>query len=122
MMANETFYTVCKVYNRWKINEEENNEAANEAKESVEFGVDDYIRAKADYAESLMYLGNVDQAIDKFENVKKSILKEIVYDNPMVFVNVCNQLGNCFLAKNFSRQALENFELSLCMINKLQSD
>lgn len=119
--ANDTFYLICKLYNRWKIN----NEAAArmpEGQASVEFGVDDYIRAKASYAECLMNLGEVDHAIDKFENVKKSILKEIVYDNPLVYVNVCNLLGNCYLAKNYSRPALENFEQSITMIAKLQED
>jgi tetratricopeptide (TPR) repeat protein len=116
--AAQTFYQVCKVYNRWKINNQIDT-ALPDAQDSIEFGVDDYIRAKASYAESLMNMGQIDQAIDKFENVKRSILNEIVYDNPLVFVNVCNQLGNCFLAKKFQKQALENFELSLSMINAL---
>jgi len=47
-----------------------------------------------------MNIGQVRHAIEKFENVKKSIESEIVYDDPMLFVNVCNQLGNCYLASN----------------------
>ena len=55
-----------------------------------EFGVDDYIKAKAGYAESLMMCGETDNAIDKFENTKKTIENEIIYENPMIYVNVCN--------------------------------
>lgn len=62
-----------------------------------EFGVDEYIRTKASYAECLMNVGQIQHAIDKFENAKRSIENEIVYENPMLFVNVCNQLGNCYL-------------------------
>jgi hypothetical protein len=58
--------------------------------EEAEFGIDDYIRTKASYAESLMNLGEVDNAIEKYENTKKSIEQEIVFENPMLFVNICN--------------------------------
>jgi DUF438 domain-containing protein len=63
----------------------------------IEFGVDDYIRAKSKYAETIMRLGDVRDAIEKFENTKRSIENEIVYENPMILVNICNQLGNCYL-------------------------
>jgi hypothetical protein len=56
----------------------------------LEFGVDDYIKAKANYAESIMNCGDIDHAIDKFQNVKKTIENEIIYENPMLYVNVCN--------------------------------
>jgi hypothetical protein len=46
-----------------------------------------------------MNSGDIDHAIDKFENVKKTIENEIVYENPMLYVNICNQLGNCYLLK-----------------------
>ena len=62
-----------------------------------EFGNDDYIKAKAGYAESLMMVGENDNAIDKFENTKKTIENEIIYENPMIYVNLCNQLANCYL-------------------------
>ena len=55
-----------------------------------EFGVDEYIRTKANYAECLMNLGQLQHAIDKFENAKKCVENEIVYENPMLFINVCN--------------------------------
>lgn len=97
-----------------------------------EFGVDEYIRVKASYAECLMNLDQTQHAIDKFENVKKAVENEIVYENPLLFVNVCNQLGNCYLAQAqqsllHSEQtaklklALDNFESSFCLINRMIS-
>jgi len=98
--------------------------ASDMTKELCEFGVDDYIRTKASYAESIMNMGDVELAIQKFENAKFSIENEIVYENPMVYVNICNQLANCYLQtkdKDLTK-ALENFELSLCMINKMEAE
>lgn len=40
----------------------------------------------------------------------------------MLFVNICNQLGNCYLTDGRLEKALDNFELSLCMINKLEEE
>ena len=37
-----------------------------------------------------MNCGDIDHAIDKFENVKITIENEIIYENPMLYVNVCN--------------------------------
>lgn len=69
-----------------------------------------------------MNCGDIDHAIDKFQNVKKTIENEIIYENPMLYVNVCNQLGNCFLLKQNLKRAVSHFEISLSMINKLQSE
>ena len=44
-----------------------------------------------------MNLGQTQHAIDKFENTKKAVENEIVFENPLLFVNICNQLGNCYL-------------------------
>ena len=93
--ASLIFYQVCKLYNRWKVNNQ--TQLPEQDSNVTEFGVDDYIRSKASYAESLMNLGELKHAIEKFENAKKSIENEIVYENPMLFVNICNQLGNCYL-------------------------
>ena len=92
--AAESYYLVCKIYNRWKVN---NSVIAtiDEAEQvdsaiPLEFGVDDYIGVKAAYAEAIMNAGDIDQALDKFENVKRNIENEIVYEDPLLFVNVCN--------------------------------
>lgn len=114
--STNVFYLACKVYNRWKINNANQTFTC-----SLEFGVDDYIRTKASYAESLMNTGDIKQAIEKFNNVKNSIESEIVYENPLLYVNVCNMLGNCYLAVGMVQKALENFELSLSMINNMDS-
>jgi len=80
------------VYNRWKINNQTTELVSSNltSQQSTEFGVDDYIRSKANYAEALMNIGQIRHAIEKFENVRKSIESEIVYDDPMLFVNICN--------------------------------
>jgi hypothetical protein len=64
------YYLTCKVYNRWKINNQGGFGADRDLE--AEFGVDDYIRTKASYAESLMNLGDLPNAIEKYENAKKS--------------------------------------------------
>jgi hypothetical protein len=38
----------------------------------------------------------------------------------MLFVNICNQLGNCYLTDGRLEKALDNFELSLGMIKKVE--
>ena len=86
--------------------------------------MDDYIRTKASYAESIMNKGDIMHAIEKFENAKSSIENEIVYENPLMYINICNQLGNCYLQNEpvSLHRALDNFEFSLCMISKLESE
>jgi hypothetical protein len=37
-----------------------------------------------------MNLGQLQPAIEKFESTKQQIEAEVIYDNPTVFVNVCN--------------------------------
>ena len=57
---------------------------------ALEFGVDDYIKARAGLAECLMNCGRFSEAIYKFEGVKKKIESEIVFDKPILFINICN--------------------------------
>lgn len=123
--AKAIFYDVCKVYNRWKINNRTLLEIADldpDDQRIFEFGIDDYIKAKASYAESIMNCGQIDHAIQKFENTKKTIENEIIYENPMIYVNVCNQLANCYLQRQDTLKALSNFEISLSMISKIESE
>ena len=91
-------FQVCKLYNRWKINNKVNEVLDTLDETSLgEFGTDDYIQAKSSYAESLMLIGETEEAIDKFLAVKKQIEDEIIYENPTLYLNVCNMLGNCYL-------------------------
>ena len=48
-------------------------------------------------AECLLNLNRADEAINKFESVKKRIQAEVVFDKPILLINTCNQLGNCYL-------------------------
>jgi tetratricopeptide (TPR) repeat protein len=66
-----------------------------------------------------MNLGQIKDAVDKFENTKRAIENEIVYENPLLFVNICNLLGNCYLQQNQLKKALDNYESSLCLINRM---
>ena len=129
-LASKSYYQLCKNYNKWKVKQQVKYTAPSNPPLSNEFGVDEYIRTKANYAGCLMNLGQLQHAIDKFENAKKSVENEIVYENPMLFVNVCNQLGNCYLTKarsakrkedqvKWMKTALDNFESSLCLINRM---
>jgi len=43
-----------------------------------------------------------------------------VFDKPVLFINVCNQLANCYLRLNRRREAKINFEESLLLIRKLK--
>ena len=57
---------------------------------ALEFGVDDYIKARAGLAECLLNCGEIEEAIEKFEHVKQKIENEIVFDKPIMFINICN--------------------------------
>lgn len=95
---------LCKIYNRWKVNNvhydtRDGQDDLVEHALPLEFGVDDYISVKAAYAEALFNVGDISEALEKFENVKKNIESEIVYENPLLLINICNQLANCYLMK-----------------------
>ena len=62
-----------------------------------EYGNDDYIQVRASEAECLLQSGKVYEAIEKFEKVKREIKQEVVFDKPLLYINICNQLGNCYL-------------------------
>lgn len=55
-----------------------------------EFVMDDYVFAKATYAESLMALGNFKEAIQEFEHTKAKIQKELIFENHLLYVNICS--------------------------------
>ena len=86
---------------------------------ALEFGVDDYIKARAGLAECLMNSNRTEEAIQKFESVKRKIEQEVVFDKPVLFINICNQLGNCYLRINDLSAARDNFEQSIRLIGKV---
>lgn len=101
-----TFNQVCHLYNFWDfqtlIGEREDEDSHMPQDEvylmrkvnssTLEFGVDDYIKARAGLAECLMNCGpeRIDEAIQKFEGVKRKIEAEVVFDKPVLFINICN--------------------------------
>ena len=81
--ARAEYFLVSKLFNRWKINNATSHVVQGlEEHQGLEFGVDDYIRAKCGYAEAIMKLGHTDEAIEKFITVKDQIENEIVFENP----------------------------------------
>lgn len=53
--------------------------------------------------------------------MKTKIEAEIVFDKPILFINICNQLGNCYLKAGDIKAAKDTFEQSLRLIQKLDS-
>ena len=74
------------------------------------FGVDEYIKLNCGMAECLFHLGRYEQAVDKFEGVKKRVAAEIVFDKPVMLINTHSQLGNCYLKLGRLNEAKNNFE------------
>ena len=52
--------------------------------------------------------------------MKRKIEAEVVFDKPILFINICNQLGNCYLKTGDLKAAKENFEQSLRLIRKVE--
>lgn len=108
---------MTRLYERWQGNTYSQTHGL-EHHTKKEFSNDDYIQLRANEAECLLNCGKVFDAIEKFEKVKKDINQEVVFDQPLLYINVCNQLGNCYLRVDDQNKALDNFESSLCLINK----
>lgn len=54
--SSRVFYNISKYYNYWKVRTNSNQGHLSKP-QRYEFGVDEYIRAKANYAECLMNVG-----------------------------------------------------------------
>ncbi|CDW82633.1 tpr domain containing protein [Stylonychia lemnae] len=111
---------ISRLYERWRSNQYSINLEDESYHVKNEFGIDDFIEVRSCEAECLMQLGKIFDAVEKFEWVKSEIDKEIVFDKPLIYINICNQLGNCYLKTNNSSKALENFEASMLLISKLE--
>jgi len=44
----------------------------------------------------------------------------IIFEDSVLYINVCNQLGNCYFKINDADRALENLQLSLLSIHKIR--
>jgi hypothetical protein len=46
----------------------------------------------------------------------------VVYENPQLFINICNLLGNCYIKlavnEEYYKLALDNFESSLALLEE----
>ena len=126
----KAYANVCHLYNQWNYansrfvpSENAPPEEANLMNKlngcALDFGVDDYIKARAGLAECLMNSNRTEEAIQKFESVKRKIELEVVFDKPILFINICNQLGNCYLKLSQLEAAKDNFEQSLRLIAKV---
>ena len=51
--------------------------------------------------------------------MKRKIEAEVIFDKPILFINICNQLGNCYLKEGNLEAAKDNFEQSLRLIQKV---
>jgi len=130
----QSFNQVCHLYNYWDFQTQKGQVEQAEEKlppdeahlmrklnsSALEFGVDDYIKARAGLAECLMNCDRLDEAIEKFEGVKTKIEAEVVFDKPILFINVCNQLGNCYLKVGDLEAAKSSFKQSLRLIKKVE--
>ena len=106
------YTNVCKIYNLNLRNSEydKENYPISMPAEAFCFGVDEYIKLYYGMAECLFHLGKFEQAVDKFEGVKKRIAAEIVFDKPVMLLNTHSQLGNCYLKLGRLNEAKNNFE------------
>ena len=44
----------------------------------------------------------------------------VIFEDSVLYINVCNQLGNCYFKLNDTDRALENLQLSLLSIHKIR--
>lgn len=112
-----------KNYNRWL-----NNTGIPSAqvlpirlpKETFSFGTDEYLKVLACIAECLSHKGHYTEAIKKFESVKHKILSEVVFDKPILLINILCQMGNCHLKLDSLRQARTLYTEALGLVQKLE--
>jgi tetratricopeptide (TPR) repeat protein len=72
------------------------------------FGTEEYIQARAMSAECLQGMGKIHDAIDMYEGIKRDMESLIIFEDSILYINVCNQLGNCYFKLNDVDKALEN--------------
>ena len=86
--AAHAFNQVCHLYNHWLVRQSVNLSKVTSAAaiaidleslierlddSALEFGIDDYIKARAGLAECFMNNGKIELAIQKFQGVKRRI-------------------------------------------------
>ena len=71
-------------------------------------------------AECLQAMEKSHDAIEQYEAIKKDMEGLIIFEDSVLYINVCNQLGNCYFKINDADRALENLQLSLLSIHKIR--
>lgn len=59
-------------------------------------------------AECLQQLGKIHEAIDNYELIKRDMESLIIFEDSILYIDVCNQLGNCYFKVNEYDRALDN--------------
>lgn len=90
--------------------------------QEYEFMEDHILEAKSSAGEALMAIGETILAIERFEEAKRQYQNSLVFANELVYVNICNQLANCYIKINKKDKALENFEVSRKMLEESKED
>ncbi|CAI2360354.1 unnamed protein product [Moneuplotes crassus] len=78
-----------------------------------EFSPKDLLEAKSSCGEALMNSGETIRAIKRFEEAKEYYHSTLVVSSELVYINILNQVGNCYMRIQKYEKALENYELSM---------
>lgn len=95
------------LYERWRTNKYQ-DEKVDEIHMKNIFGTEEYIQARAMNAECLQAMGKIHDAIDLYEAIKRDMESLVIFEDSVLYINVCNQLGNCYFKLNDTDHALEN--------------
>ena len=90
--------------------------------QEYEFTDDHILEAKSSLGEALMSCGETVQAVDRFEEAKRQFQKCLVFSNELIYINIWNQLANCYIKLDKKDKALENFEISRKMLEDSKED
>lgn len=52
------------------------------------------------YAECLQLMNKTYEAIDQLEMIKRDMETLVIYEDNLLYIHVCNQLGNCYFKIN----------------------
>ncbi len=90
--------------------------------QEYEFADDHILEAKSSLGEALMSIGETVQAIERFEEAKRQFQKCLIFSNELIYINIWNQLANCYIKIDKKEKALENFEASRKMLEDSKED
>jgi len=59
-------------------------------------------------------------AVEHYELIKRDMETLVIFEDSVLYIHVCNQLGNCYYKLNELDKALENLQISLLQIHKIR--